>query len=98
MILKAFWQHKIDIKRLFKGRNVSNWGYDIGGVAHKARVEKKFASKSVSCDFPPTIYVLFYIACTRPLINRGISQIFCFERTEEHFLTEQGLILFGDVR
>ena len=22
MILKAFWQHKIDIKRLFKGRNV----------------------------------------------------------------------------
>ena len=26
MILKAFWQHKIDIKRLFKGRNVSNWG------------------------------------------------------------------------
>ena len=26
MILKAFWQHKIDIKRLFKGRNVS-----IGG-------------------------------------------------------------------
>ena len=26
MILKAFWQHKIDIKRLFKGRNVSIWG------------------------------------------------------------------------
>ena len=25
MILKAFWQHKIDMKRLFKGRNVSNW-------------------------------------------------------------------------
>ena len=24
-ILNAFWQHKIDIKRLFKGRNVSNW-------------------------------------------------------------------------
>ena len=24
--LKAFWQHKIDTKRLFKGRNVSNWG------------------------------------------------------------------------
>ena len=23
MILKAFWQHKIDIKRLFLGRNVS---------------------------------------------------------------------------
>ena len=22
MILKAFWQHKIDIKRLYKGRNV----------------------------------------------------------------------------
>ena len=26
MISKAFWQHKIDIKRLFKGRNVSNCG------------------------------------------------------------------------
>ena len=26
MIIKAFWQHKIDIKRLFKGRNVSIWG------------------------------------------------------------------------
>ena len=26
MILKAFWQHKIDIKILFKGRNVSNLG------------------------------------------------------------------------
>ena len=26
MILKAFWQHKIEIERLFKGRNVSNWG------------------------------------------------------------------------
>ena len=26
LILKAFWQHKIDIKRLFKGRNVSNCG------------------------------------------------------------------------
>ena len=26
MIWKAFWQHKIDIKRLFKGRNVSIWG------------------------------------------------------------------------
>ena len=29
MILKAFWQHKIDIKRLFKGRNVSIWGYNV---------------------------------------------------------------------
>ena len=26
MILKAFWQHKIDIKRLFKGRNVKILG------------------------------------------------------------------------
>ena len=26
MTLKAFWQHKIAIKRLFKGRNVSIWG------------------------------------------------------------------------
>ena len=25
MILKAFLQYKIDINRLFKGRNVSNW-------------------------------------------------------------------------
>ena len=27
MILKAFWQHKIDIKRLFKGRNVKILGW-----------------------------------------------------------------------
>ena len=26
IILKAFKQHKFDIKRLFKGRNVPNWG------------------------------------------------------------------------
>ena len=25
IIFKAFWQHKFDIKRLFKGTNVSNW-------------------------------------------------------------------------
>ena len=26
MIFMAFWQHKFDIKRLFKGRNFPNWG------------------------------------------------------------------------
>ena len=29
MTLKAFWQHKIDIKSLFKGSNVSNWGKNV---------------------------------------------------------------------
>ena len=29
MILKAFWQQKFDIKRLYKGSNVSDRGYNV---------------------------------------------------------------------
>ena len=58
MILKAFWQQKFDIKRLYKGSNVSDRGYNVNvNVAIDLRIIlsrqmfMRFSKKSIKKNY-----------------------------------------------